>query len=120
MSGCGKIWQLYIDEVTYTFRRWGMAGKQDEDLRAKDRIKKKEGIKTSFYPGGGFYEIHISGYLNEGWSERLGDLEVKPLENGETLLTGPVKDQSALFGILSALFGLNINLLSVNRLESRS
>ncbi len=65
--------------------------------------------------GGGNYEIRIQGYLNQSWSDWMEGLEIGMAENGETVLSGPVRDQAALFGILNRLFSLNVTLLSVNR-----
>jgi len=38
--------------------------------------------------------------------------------DGETVLTGPVIDQAALYGILSRIRDLGVPLLSVKRLSS--
>jgi hypothetical protein len=63
-----------------------------------------------------FYEIHIMGHLDESWSDWLEGLEVKLLENGEMILCGRIGDQASLMGILNKLYGLNLTLLSVNKL----
>ena len=39
-------------------------------------------------------------------------------EGGVTTLTGPVADQSALRGILSKIWDLNLTLISVRRIEA--
>ena len=69
--------------------------------------------------GGGIYEIRIRGQLDDSWSEWLEGLEVKLLENGEMLLFGPIEDQSALMGVLLKLSHLNLQLLSVNRVQEK-
>jgi hypothetical protein len=38
-------------------------------------------------------------------------------EDGETLLTGPVTDQAALYGLLKKVRDLGMPLLSVNRVQ---
>jgi hypothetical protein len=38
-------------------------------------------------------------------------------ENGHTLLTGPIVDQAALFGVLKKVRDLGMPLVSVNRIE---
>jgi hypothetical protein len=38
-------------------------------------------------------------------------------EDGDTLLTGPVVDQAALFGLLRKVRDLGMPLVSVNRVE---
>ena len=35
-----------------------------------------------------FYEIRVQGVLDESWSEWLGGLDIRPLDSGETVLTG--------------------------------
>lgn len=39
--------------------------------------------------------------------------------SGETLLTGPVVDQSALHGLLAKIRDLNLTLISVNQIEPK-
>jgi hypothetical protein len=63
------------------------------------------------------YEIHIEGHLDSTWSEWLDGLEVQLLENGETILFGPIVDQSALLGVLNKLGRMNITLISVNKIK---
>jgi hypothetical protein len=63
------------------------------------------------------YEIHIEGHLDSTWSEWLDGLEVQLLENGETILFGPIVDQSALLGVLNKLGRMNITLISVNEIK---
>lgn len=66
---------------------------------------------------GDIYEIRIKGHLScrrisilEGW-------QVKHQPNGETLLSGPVLDQAALYGILNRLRDLGVTLLAVMRVD---
>ncbi|RPI86847.1 MAG: hypothetical protein EHM41_07080 [Chloroflexi bacterium] len=63
------------------------------------------------------YEIHVKGHLDSSWSDWLEDLEVKLIENGEMILTGPIIDQAALMGVLYKINRLNLTLLSVFRTE---
>jgi len=62
-----------------------------------------------------FYEIRVRGVLDENWSEWLGGLEIRPLENGETVLAGLIRDQSALHGLLNKIRDLGMPLLYVKR-----
>jgi hypothetical protein len=64
-----------------------------------------------------FYEIHVKGHLDNTWSKWLDGLEVKLLENGETILFGPIVDQSALMGVLNKLGRLNLTLISLNEVK---
>ncbi len=61
------------------------------------------------------YEIHIEGHLHQCWEEWFDGLSMSHLENGETVLSGPVADQAALHGILAMLRDLNLKLISVKR-----
>ncbi len=70
-------------------------------------------------PQGGFFEIQIRGQLDESWSDWLEGLEVKLLENGEMILSGYIGDQAALMGILYKLYGLNLTLLSLNKIDQK-
>jgi len=62
-----------------------------------------------------FYEIRVQGVLDEGWSAWLGGLEVTPLESGETLLAGLVRDQAALHGLLNKIRDLGLPLLGLEK-----
>jgi hypothetical protein len=72
-----------------------------------------------FHSGGGFFEIHVRGQLDSHWSEWLEGLQVKLLDNGEMLLSGPIVDQAALMGVLNKLSRLNLTLLAVNKLKKK-
>jgi hypothetical protein len=63
------------------------------------------------------YEIHIEGHLDSSWSKWLDGLEVQLLENGETILFGPIVDQSALMGVLNKLARMNVTLISFNEIK---
>ncbi len=59
------------------------------------------------------YEIRVAGHLGEDWSDWLDGLEVTKEPGGETILRGPLADQSALLGVLNKLHALNLTLLLV-------
>ncbi len=63
---------------------------------------------------GGFFEIHVKGHLDDKWSDWLGGLDVKRLDNGKMILSGAIVDQAALMGILNQLHRLNLTLVSVS------
>lgn len=68
------------------------------------------------------YRITVKGHLDDSWSDRLGNMTITPgrLEDriGITTLTGYVKDQAELFGVLNTLYELHIPLLTVKILTS--
>lgn len=63
------------------------------------------------------YQIGIEGHLDAQWTDWFSSLSVTFEENGNTLLTGPVADQAALFGLLKKVRDLGMPLVSVNRVE---
>jgi hypothetical protein len=60
------------------------------------------------------YQIRIKGQLGCEWTDWFGGLTITPQNNGETLLTGPVCDQAALYGLLKKVRNLGLPLLSVS------
>ena len=62
------------------------------------------------------YQIRVAGVLDDSWSAWLCGLDVRPMDTGETVLTGPVRDQAALHGLLNKIRDLGLVLLSVERL----
>ena len=65
------------------------------------------------------YQIKVQGKLDESWSDWLSGMRIT-FESGITTVTGPVADQSALRGILSKIWDLNLMLISVTRIETDS
>jgi hypothetical protein len=63
------------------------------------------------------YQIRLKGHLGYQWTDWFEGLTLTLEDNGETLLTGPVVDQAALYGLLRKVRDLGMPLLSVNRLE---
>ena len=59
------------------------------------------------------YQIRIKGHLDSRLSEWFDGLKVVLEKNGETLLTGEVADQAALFGLIKKVRDLGIPLISV-------
>lgn len=60
------------------------------------------------------YEIRVEGCLTEEWSGWFGGLSIQQ-ENGDTLISGPLPDQAALYGLLKKVRDLGLTLVSVNR-----
>jgi len=63
------------------------------------------------------YQIGIEGHLGREWADWFEGLAITALDNGDTLLTGPVIDQAALHGLLKKVRDLGMPLLSVNRVK---
>jgi hypothetical protein len=64
-----------------------------------------------------WYEIQLRGQLSANWSDWFDGLQVSALDNGETLLRGPLPDQAALHGVLAQVHALNLTLLGLRRIE---
>ncbi len=62
------------------------------------------------------YQIRVRSQLPSGWSGWFDGLTITLEENGHMLLTGPVIDQAALYGILKKVRDLGMPLISVNPL----
>ncbi|MEO0377328.1 MAG: hypothetical protein AAF329_22530 [Cyanobacteria bacterium P01_A01_bin.17] len=59
------------------------------------------------------YEICVKGHLVSHWSHWFEGFSIALKDNGETLLSGPVVDQAALYGVLIKIRDLGLPLISV-------
>jgi hypothetical protein len=64
------------------------------------------------------YQIQVEGNLDPGWSEWLDGMTITQAAGDVTLVSGPVRDQAALFGLLVKVRDMGLNLISVNRVET--
>jgi hypothetical protein len=62
------------------------------------------------------YRIRITGQLDARWSDWFEGLSVT-LDEGDTLITGPVVDQATLHGLLRRVRDLGMPLVSVGPVE---
>ena len=60
------------------------------------------------------YEIRVRGVLGDLLLEAFPDLRAQA-HGAETVLTGPLADQAALYGLLAQLEALGLELLEVHR-----
>ena len=67
----------------------------------------------------GVYQIRIKGHLGREWADWFEGLTLTALDNGETLLTGPVVDQAALYGLLRKVRDLGLPLLAVIQVDPK-
>ena len=63
------------------------------------------------------YQIRIRGHLSSRWSDWFEGLKITLDDNGDTLLTGLIADQSALHGLLKKVRDLGLPLVSINTLD---
>jgi hypothetical protein len=65
------------------------------------------------------YRICLLGMLDAQWSTMLANMQVTVEKPGEhlciTTLSGPLRDQAALMGVLNLVYDLGLVLLSVER-----
>lgn len=61
--------------------------------------------------------IQVKGNIDRQWSGWFGGLTISHPNPAETLLSGIVVDQSALYGIIARLRDLSLQLISVNSSE---
>jgi hypothetical protein len=59
------------------------------------------------------YCIRVGAYLDAGWSEWFAPMEITHTKNGDTLMTGLIRDQAMLYGVLIKLHNLGLPLISV-------
>ena len=62
-------------------------------------------------------EIIIKGQIDPLWSEWLGGLEIAHIGQDQSQLSGSIADQAILYGILTKLRDLDLNLVSVELTE---
>ena len=72
-------------------------------------------IRSKIDPGEPMvYQIRIRGHLGPHWTDWFGGFAIALEPDGDTLLTGAVVDQAALYGLLRTVRDLGIPLVSVS------
>ncbi len=64
------------------------------------------------------YCIRVKNHLDAHWEHWFEGMAIQHAEGGETILTGDVKDQAALHGLLEKIYALNLSLISVQKINS--
>lgn len=64
------------------------------------------------------YRIVLKGELDSAWADYFECLSISHDAHGNTLLTGPIVDHTALHSILLKIRDLNLKLVSVNQIET--
>ena len=59
----------------------------------------------------------MKGHLDVDWSDWFADLTITLEPDGVTLLSGPVCDQAALYGLLKRIHDLGLPLISFNQVK---
>jgi hypothetical protein len=67
------------------------------------------------------YRIKIKEELDKNWKDWFSNLDMTIEKNSEgnpvTILSGAIRDQSALNGLLNKIWGLNLTVLSVKQIS---
>jgi len=91
---------------------------QARQVSEGDRIS----IPDIDFGGPAIYRIVVQGTLDASWSDRLGGMAISTTRTrgqgaSHTTLIGPVRDQAQLNGVLEALYGLHLSILSVEKVH---
>lgn len=65
-------------------------------------------------------EIRVRGCMDMDWQEWFEGLTISHTNQDETILTGTVPDQAALYGLVAKLRDLGLPLVSINARPSFS
>ncbi|WP_423226196.1 hypothetical protein [Candidatus Amarolinea aalborgensis] len=63
------------------------------------------------------YQIRVNGHLSSQWQDWFEGLTITLEEDGDSLLTGPVVDQAALYGLLRKVRDLGLRLVSISYMK---
>jgi hypothetical protein len=63
------------------------------------------------------YHIKIKDHLDTHWQEWLDGLTITLTDDGNTILSGVIVDQSALHSVLKKIRNLGLTIISVNPQE---
>ncbi|HEY5787965.1 MAG TPA: hypothetical protein VIT65_24655 [Microlunatus sp.] len=72
---------------------------------------------TARHHGAGRYEIRIKGQLHARWAAWFDGLSLANENDGTTILSGPVRDQAALHGLLQKVRDIGLPLISVQQID---
>ncbi|HZU00760.1 MAG TPA: hypothetical protein VFA10_13925 [Ktedonobacteraceae bacterium] len=64
------------------------------------------------------YQVRVKGYLDQERSSWFDGLTITHNEHGETILSGILVDQAALYGVLLKIRDLGLSLLEVTQKSS--
>jgi hypothetical protein len=73
------------------------------------------------YQGRATYQISVSGFLDDQWSDRLAGMQINHFDiDSESIstLTGKIIDQAELFGVLNTLNDYQYKIISVNKINN--
>lgn len=69
----------------------------------------------------GYYQIILAGKIDASWAKWFGELSITCQKEADetcvTILSGTIVDQAALRGLLNRMWDLNLDLISVERVN---
>ena len=83
------------------------------DVEAMSKASDTPGVNNM-----SIYQIRLQGQLDHRWSTWFEGLAIAWEESSVTVLTGPVADQAALYGLLRKIRDVGLPLLSITRIET--
>lgn len=63
----------------------------------------------------GYYEIIVASHIDSKRERDFSGLKLMRLEGGDTLLSGTLQDQAALFSVINKIRDMNLTLISISR-----
>ena len=63
------------------------------------------------------YMIRVESHLDLHWEGWFDGLTIKHTEDGQTILTGDIIDQPALYGLIEKIRNLNLTLISIQKVD---
>ena len=67
--------------------------------------------------GSALYEIRVRGHLGQTMRTAFPELRVR-VEGGDTVLSGALPDQAAVYGVLAAIESLGLELVAIRRVAA--
>jgi hypothetical protein len=92
-------------------------GRPDRLCLRLNRFERESMAGGREYDRPAIYEIRVKGKLDARWSSWFANMQIIPQPSGECLLTGPIRDQAALYGAISRLRDLGLVLISIHRVS---
>lgn len=65
------------------------------------------------------YLVKLEGQLDQRWTDWFDGMQIVIDEYGNTILSGPIKDQAELQGLIKKIYNLGLTLVSVNPQEKK-
>jgi hypothetical protein len=76
-------------------------------------------VSTEGHHEPGLYEIRLKGHLDDRWADQFENMSFTHESDGTTILSGPVVDQAALYGLLRKVRDLGLRLVSVIQVDPK-